>query len=107
MAIKFSDTKSGAGPVAVRRRTPARTERPADPPIPVEAAPAAAMALAETLTRLGLSQERAAALLGVTRLTVNRWANGKVPVPPMVRVLLILIERISVTEVERILDDAR
>lgn len=37
------------------------------------------------LKGLGLSQARVAAVWGCSRELVNRWANGKVPIPGVVR----------------------
>ena len=36
-------------------------------------------------SRLGLSQIRAAALLGVHAVTLCRWERGRAPMPPMLR----------------------
>ena len=37
------------------------------------------------LSELGLSQGRVAEVWGCSRELVNRWANGKVPIPGIVR----------------------
>ena len=48
----------------------------------------AAAALRAELRAAGLSQTALAARLGVAITTVNRWVNGKVPVPQYARAFL-------------------
>lgn len=44
--------------------------------------------LETALAMLGLRQNRAAALMGVSAETVNRWLRGSQPVPQMARELI-------------------
>lgn len=45
--------------------------------------PALALLVRELRKRLGLTQEKFAARLGVTFPTINRWENGRVTPSPM------------------------
>ena len=49
-------------------------------------------ALSATLSRLALSRREAAALLGVSKRTVDGWCAGRFAVPGPVQVLLRLME---------------
>jgi transcriptional regulator with XRE-family HTH domain len=50
----------------------------------------------DALSRLGLSQTRAAKLMGVNERTSRRWALGEIPVPRLVALLLYLLRRFRV-----------
>ena len=50
--------------------------------------------LRASLSTLGLSQARAAALLGVTTDAVSKWANGKRAIPgPVARLVWLALQR--------------
>jgi len=58
----------------------------------------------ETLARLGLSQARFGRALGVDKMTPNRWAMGRSPIPHSVVILLRALDagRLTVDDLERL-----
>ncbi len=56
------------------------------------------------LDRLGLSQAKAAALVGADPRTARRWALGEVGIPECVAILLrlMLAGKITIEDVERV-----
>lgn len=60
-------------------------------------------ALADTLSRLGLTQAAAGELLGVDQSAVSRWLNGERSIPPPVAKLLLLVERLGLKKATKLL----
>lgn len=55
------------------------------------------------LQRLGLSHQQAAELLGFTRQTSHNYATGRKPIPPLVVVLLRIVEHMGVEKTRLVL----